>query len=306
MKIGNIGSFSPLRGKCIVTVGMFDGVHLGHRHVIERLNREAASRGLEPVVVTFDCHPRIVLGKADNGFRLLSTADERSALLAEAGARNVAVLHFTPEMAQLSTCRFFNDILVGQLGIRALLLGYDNMFGNKSAADFDRLPFEAEKNNVGLLVDEALYLDAVEISSTQIRKALAAGDIALANRMLGHPYSVSGTVVPGRKVGRTMGFPTANVKPADPLKAMPSDGVYAVKVNIDGHRYVAMANLGPQPTFGEATFTFEVHIIDYNGDLYGRTVTVEFTRRLRDIVRFDSAEALQHQLQIDLKNCRQQ
>lgn len=306
MIIGNIGNFSALRGRFIATVGMFDGVHLGHRRVIERLNREAQSRGLEPIVVTFDRHPRIVLGKADNGFRLLSTADERGALLDEAGAENVAVLHFTPEMAQLSTCRFFNDILVGQLGIRALLLGYDNMFGNKSAADFDRLPFEAEKNNVGLLVDEALYLDAVEISSTQIRKALAAGDIALANRMLGHSYSVSGTVVPGRKVGRTIGFPTANMVASDRLKALPADGVYAVNATVGGRRYAAMANLGPQPTFGEAATAFEVHIIDYSGDLYGSTVRVEFVRRLRDIVRFDSAEALQHQLEKDLKNCRQQ
>ena len=278
MIIGNIGNFSALRGRFIATVGMFDGVHLGHRRVIERLNREAQSRGLEPIVVTFDRHPRIVLGKADNGFRLLSTADERGALLDEAGAENVAVLHFTPEMAQLSTCRFFNDILVGQLGIRALLLGYDNMFGNKSAADFDRLPFEAEKNNVGLLV----------------------------NRMLGHPYSVDGVVVPGRRVGRTIGFPTANVVASDRLKALPADGVYAVNAMVDGHRYAAMANIGPQPTFGEATTAFEVHIIDYSGDLYGSTVRVEFVRHLRDIVRFDSAKALQHQLEKDLNNCRQQ
>lgn len=292
----------------MVTVGMFDGVHLGHRHIVDRLGNEADARGLTPVVVTFDRHPRMVLGHTDGGFGLLSTTQERLKLLDEAGAKTVVVLDFTPQLAALSTCDFAEQVLYHQLGAQALLLGYDNQFGSKRVADFDRLPQRAASLGIELVNDSPLVVDNIAVSSTQVRSALANGDIALANRMLGRHYELGGVVTTGRQVGRTIGFPTANLV-ADDFKAVPLNGVYATLADIEGATFPAMTNIGPQPTFGTGHDTIEIHLIGFRGDLYNRRLTVRFVARLRNTQQFDSAQALASQLELDrqltIKLCRQ-
>ena len=286
-------------GGTVCTVGMFDGVHRGHQLILRRLREVAAERGLRPVVVTFDRHPRVVLGHTDGGFRLLTTGRERTGLFARYGMchiGDVETVQFTPEVARMSACEFYERELRDGLNVKVLLLGYDNMFGNKRRNDFEQL---MEMPGLEVVRTEALVYDGVEISSTQIRNRLALGDIAGANAMLGHCYSVSGRVVHGKGIGRTIQFPTANVEVDDPMKAMPKAGVYAVRVSIDAEELCGIANWGGRPTVGATEPTLEVHVIDYDGDLYGRQVTVWFVERLRDVVAFDSLEALSRQLKAD-------
>lgn len=278
--------------KVVVTVGMFDGVHLGHRHILATLLATARELGLEPVVVTFDRHPREVLSGVP--FPRLTTNAERAALIKGCGIDRIVELPFTPQLASLSACEFLREVLVGQLGAKALVLGYDNMFGNKHKAGFDRLPQESARLGVTLRVDKAVEVDGVEVSSTRIRQALADGHVDQAARLLGTPYSLSGRVEQGFRIGRTLGFPTANITLPEG-KALPADGVYAARVG----EMAAMANLGPRPTFDVGARTLEVHLIGRHQDLYGHTLTLQFVARLRDIQKFDSPEALAAQLQRD-------
>ena len=298
MRIQPIETFVAPPGGTVCTVGMFDGVHLGHSHILRTLANVASERRLAPVVVTFDRHPREVLGLIDNGFKLLSTTEERFAMLQSYGVKDVALVRFTPEVARLSACEFFDSCLKSSLNVKSLLVGYDNMFGNKQRNDFDNL--------LGLDSLEVVHADAVscgdvEISSTQIRRALQNGEISQANAMLGYHYSVSGSVVHGNAVGRTIDFPTANIHLDAPMKAMPKEGVYAVWVDLDGVRYRAMANWGARPTLGDDSPSLEVHLLDFSGDLYGRSVRISFVSRIRNIVYFSSLDDLSNQLQDDRK-----
>lgn len=281
------------------TVGTFDGFHLGHQQIVRRLVEESSRRGMKSMVVTFDQHPRQVLGKTDNGFRLLTSCQERREMLLASGVDEVRELHFSPEMASLSACQFFEQFLVNRLGVKLLMLGYDNSFGSRQHNDFEQLPALAQRCGVELLHDTAYLYHDKAVSSTQIRQALGCGSVEEANAMLGNTYSLAGTVVKGRGVGRTLHFPTANIVIDDPLKALPMQGVYAVDVNLCGHSYRGMANLGTCPTYGTTQPTFEVHLIGFDGDLYGQSLRIGFVRRLRDICRFDSPEQLRSQLLID-------
>lgn len=298
MNVFNIDNINDLGAKTIVTVGMFDGLHLGHRHLVERLLTTAADQNLVPVVVTFDRHPRQVLDTATT-MSLLSTCDERLALLEGCGVPNVAMVHFDVATASLSACDFARRFLCERLNMRALLLGYDNMFGSRAHNDFDRLPDLAKEKGFSICRDEAVRLDGVEVSSTKIRKALQNGDLTLANAMLGAPYSACGTVVHGRHVGTSLGFPTANIRLDDTAKILPADGVYALRTSVDGTTYAAMANLGAQPTFHQQHKELEVNLIDFDGDLYGRQLRVEFLTRIRDIRPFASPDELASQLRRD-------
>ena len=298
MKILKIDDISALNTNTIVTVGMFDGLHIGHRHLISRLMELSAKSDLEPVVVTFDCHPRIVM-EPSTQLTLLSTEKERLQQLAECGVPTVALIHFTPETASLSACSFVRGFLFGRLNMKSLLLGYDNRFGSHSNNDFDKLPSLATELGFNIYRDEAVVLDGVEVSSTKIRQALSRGDIDTANAMLGVPYSLCGTVVHGRHVGTSMGYPTANIMPDDSHKMLPSIGVYALRAIVNGCDYRAMANLGSQPTFNQQQQTLEVHLLDFDVDLYGSQIKVEFLRRIRDIRPFDSPMALVEQLSCD-------
>lgn len=306
MNIYKLNNISNLSEGTAVTVGMFDGVHCGHQHILSMLKKAANERNLIPVVVTFDLHPRQVLGGnvggADiNSFYRVTTNEERYEQLQRHGINHVLEVHFTPEIAALSACQFFEQILIKQLHAKVLVLGFDNLFGSKQHYDFDQLPALAQSFNAEVLVDTPLSMHGVEVSSTQIRKALKNGDVALAAEMLGYPYRLWGNVVKGRQVGRTLGFPTANVCLDDTTKVMPADGVYAVNVHIQGRTEPlhGMANLGGQPTFGLNKPVFEVNIFDFDADIYNTILTVEFVQRLRDVRKFASVDDLISQLESD-------
>ena len=290
----------------VVTVGMFDGVHVGHRHILSLLGRVAEEKGLRPVVVTFDRHPRQVLTEGVATHFRITTNEERGRLLSQCGVDTVVELPFTPQLAGMSACEFFEQVLVGRLNARALVLGFDNMFGSRSRNDFDRLPALAEEKGVTIHVDKAVFYHGSEVSSTRIRKALEQGQTDRAASMLGRGYVMWGTVEKGRQLGRLLGFPTANVSLADPTKVWPADGVYAVWVTLsDGTAGLkGMANFGAQPTFGLDKPVFEVNIFDFEGDLYDTTLTVEFGPRLRDICRFDNVPTLVEQLRADREAAR--
>lgn len=290
----------------VVTVGMFDGVHVGHRHILSLLGRVAEEKGLRPVVVTFDRHPRQVLTEGVATHFRITTNEERGRLLSQCGVDTVVELPFTPQLAGMSACEFFEQVLVGQLNARALVLGFDNMFGSRGRNDFDRLPALAEEKGVTIHVDKAVFYHGSEVSSTRIRKALEQGQTDRAASMLGRGYLMWGTVEKGRQLGRLLGFPTANVSLADPTKVWPADGVYAVWVTLsDGTAGLkGMANFGAQPTFGLDKPVFEVNIFDFEGDLYDSTLTVEFGPRLRDICRFDNVPTLVEQLRADREAAR--
>lgn len=279
-----------------VTVGVFDGVHLGHQALLAQLS--AAARPRPTLAVTLTAHPSFVLGRHDSEY-WLDDPGEHLRLLFGAGARYVAVLPFTAEVARLTACQMAR-IMHDKLNMHSLMLGYDSRFGSRQHDDFDRLPQLAAELEFTLLKGRPFLVDGEPISSSRIRSTLMEGRVGDTAALLGRPFSVDGTVLHGRGVGHTLGFPTANIDLAQTRKMLPKEGVYAVRIG----SHTGMANLGPVPTFGIDRPTLEVHLLDYTGDLYGRQVTVEFRRRLRDIVHFDSAEALRLQLQQDLIDCR--
>ena len=288
----------------IATTGFFDGVHYGHRLVIERLVSEARRRGDESLVVTFWPHPRAVLQDGARELRLLTTLEEKKALLTALGVDRIEVLDFTRAFATLSAERYLREILQGRFGVTTLLMGYDNRLGSDHLTVGSLRPV-AER--IGLELLEAEPLDGAmgnPVSSTAIRKALAAGRVGDAAGMLGYPYALEGVVVAGNRLGRTIGFPTANMKLYEPLKLVPENGVYAVDVQVLGQTYRGMTNIGTRPTVGGTFTTIETHILDFDEDIYGLPLRITFLRRIRDEVHFTSLEVLKEQLERDREACR--
>ena len=292
----------------IATTGFFDGVHTGHRLVIERLVSLARQRGDESLVVTFWPHPRAVLQDGARELRLLNTLDEKKELLRSLGVDRVEVLDFTRSFAALTAEQYLREILRDRFGVTTLLMGYDNRLGS------DRLTAASLKPAADGMGVELMELPPLsfrpgeasgEISSTQIRIALEHGDIDSAEKMLGYAYSLTGAVVAGNRLGRTIGFPTANMKLYEPLKLVPGRGVYAVDVEVLGRKFRGMTNIGTRPTVGGLTTSIETHILDFDEDIYGLPLRVTFLRRLRDEVRFPSLEELKAQLEKDREACRQ-
>lgn len=279
-----------------VTVGVFDGVHRGHQALISQLS--TLHSPLSPLVVTLTSHPSFVLGRRQSEY-WLDDPEEHLRLLFNAGAKYVAVLPFTAEVAQLSACAMAR-LLFEQMNMRALLLGYDSRFGSKQNDDFDRLPLLASELGFSLHRGEPYQVEGSPISSSRIRETLERGAVDETSTLLGRPFAVTGAVQHGRGVGHTLGFPTANIDLSQTRKMLPKEGVYAVKLST----HVGMANLGAAPTFGIDRPTLEVHLLDFHGDLYGQTVNVEFLHRLRNIEHFSTPEALQQQLQKDLEQTR--
>lgn len=284
-----------------VTVGTFDGVHRGHQAVLAELNRQAQARGLESVVITFEPHPLEVVNPAAAP-RLLTVRDEKCALLAASG--RVEVLAFTRELARLEAEDFARQILVERFGVRHLVLGYDHGFGRGRSGDVDLLRRIGAESGFAVDVVDAVRDRGQTVSSSLIRTAVAHGDLAAAARWLGRPYDVHGTVVRGAGRGRTIGIPTINLAAPDPRKLLPPDGVYGVRVGWRGARYGGMMNQGPRPTFGITERALEIHLFDFDGDVYGESVSVEWVRRLRDVQTFASPEALLAQLARDAKAAR--
>lgn len=298
------GPIEAINEDTAVTIGVFDGVHSGHRQLLANLS--PLSSHLSPLAVTLTAHPSFVLGRRPSEY-WLDDPEEHLQLLFDAGMKYVAVLPFTAEVAQMTACQMAR-LMYERLNMRSLLLGYDSRFGSKQNDDFDRLPLLAKELGFNYSHGEPYLVDGQPVSSSRIRNALLDGDVSLAARLLDRShYSIEGKVVRGRGVGRTLGFPTANVDISRSRKMLPKEGVYAVSLCADFCEPTTlrgMANLGPMPTFGIEKPTLEVHLIDFDGDLYGHEVEVSFLHRLRDTVRFGSAEELRRQLQEDLNNCR--
>jgi riboflavin kinase / FMN adenylyltransferase len=282
----------------ILTVGTFDGVHLGHQAVLEEIARRATASGGRSVLVTFEPHPMEVVNPLAAPL-LLTTAAEKRAVLVESPVDHVAFLPFTPALAELPPERFVREELERRFDLAELVIGYDHGFGRGRTGGVELLRRIGREDGFAVDVVAAVVRDGRPVSSTQIRRAVAGGDLDTARECLGRFYSVTGEVVRGAGRGRGLGVPTLNLAPPPPRKLLPPDGVYAARVAWRGERRGAMLNLGPRPTFGEAARTLEAHLFDFEGDLVGETVTVEFVRRLRDVMRFASAESLRNQLDRD-------
>jgi riboflavin kinase/FMN adenylyltransferase len=289
-------SFMP----CVATVGIFDGVHAGHRFLIEELKSLARERQLESVVITFAEHPRTVLSPEFKP-QILDTLTEKIAHIESTGVDTCIVLNFTTEMAKLSASDFIVGILYQQFNVRTLLVGHDHRFGHNRADGFEE--YKKYGNSTGMEVFQAARyttdIDA-EVNSSEVRKALNQGDIEKSNRLLSYPYSISGSVVEGFKVGRTIGFPTANIEPNHPNKLIPSIGVYDVRVLVNNRQYLGMLNIGNRPTLNNGEkISIEVHILNFNEDIYNQTITVSFLRKIRDQRKFNGIDELKAQLQKD-------
>ena len=285
----------------VVTIGTFDGVHLGHREVIAELIQISRETGGESVVLTFSPHPRMVVTPQEDTIRLLSTLEEKIVLLEELGLDHLVVYPFTKEFAALSYTAFVEEILVGKMNIHKLITGYDHKFGHDRQGDFHALTelglqfgFEVEQLS-------PLLVENVAVSSTRIRQALEAGDMQKANHFLGYSYLLKGVVVEGRRLGRDLGFPTANILPVDSHKMVPTDGVYAVYVNDEGARYRGMLNVGTRPTVNSNVDhrSIEVNIFDFDKDIYHKDISVNFVERIREEKKFENLARLIEQLNED-------
>ena len=285
----------------VATVGTFDGVHRGHWAVLEEIARRAAARGGTSLLVTFDPHPLEVVNPQAAPL-LLTTAEEKRLVLAQSPLDRVAFVPFTHALAEFTPERFVREVLEREFGVAELVIGHDHGFGRGRAGDVAFLRALGEQDGFAVDVVPAVLVDGRPVSSSSIRRAVAGGDLDGAARGLGRLYAVTGRVARGAGRGRTLGAPTLNLAPPHPRKLLPPDGVYAVQVTWPGGARGAMANLGPRPTFGEHARSLEVHLFDFAGELYGETVTIEFVRRLRDVMRFDSAAALARQLEADRRD----
>jgi riboflavin kinase / FMN adenylyltransferase len=284
-----------------VTVGVFDGVHLGHRALLDHLASGADKAGRESVVITFDPHPRLVLSGKKEGIFFLSTLDEKKKLLSESGIGHLIILDFTRELGNMEAVDFIKEILVNNIGVKHLVVGYDNHFGKDQGGDFKRISECAELYNFEAEQVDGVFSQEVIVSSTAIRDALLNGRLEDANRWLGYNYSITGKVVEGRKLGRSLGFPTANIEPADIFKLIPADGVYAVEVLVDDRRVSGMLSIGFNPTVNtdRTKRSIEVHIFDFDMNLYDRMITAIFRFRLRDEMKFENTEQLTEQMKVD-------
>ncbi len=287
----------PIIKNAVVTSGTFDGVHLGHRQILQRLNQIARQSDGESVVITFWPHPRLVL-YPDHGdhLQLLNTFEEKADLLAKSGIDHLICITFTKEFSQLSSQEFIQQILIDKINTKKLVIGYDHKFGRNREGSFQHLKENAHK--YGFEVEEIPRqdIDHVGISSTLIRKTLLEGNVQVSNQYLTHPYTLSGEVVAGDKLGRAIGFPTANLAIANPHKLIPANGVYAIEATISEISYQGMLNIGYRPTVGGSKRTIEAHLFDFDQDIYGEKVTITFVKKIRDEAKFTNMEALKAQL----------
>ena len=284
-----------------VALGIFDGVHLGHRAILGTALTLARAGGMEAVACTFDPHPAEIL-HPDKAPRAITTLDERLGLIAEVGIDAVVVLAFSRELAAIEPEAFVKDVVVERLRAREVVVGYDHRFGRGARGDARLLEDLAGRGGFRAHVVPPMTVDGVAVSSTGIRATLQRGDVATAARHLGRPYSIAGPVTAGAGRGRTLGFPTANIEPTRPV--LVALGVYRGLVEVEGRSYPAVVNVGVRPTFGETTVAVEAHLLDFSGDLYGRWVRLDFLERLREEMRFPSVDDLKAQVMRDIASAR--
>lgn len=294
----------PAFRQSVVTIGTFDGVHKGHQEILSAVKKAADEIGGESILITFEPHPRKLL-YPEQPLKLLTPLNEKVELLTKEGINHIVVAPFTHEFASLTAQDYVSDFLVMHFNPKCIVIGYDHHFGHDRSGDITLL--KNLQSQYGYEVQElpAQLIDQAAVSSTKIRNALTAGDVRLAAQMLGRPYTLKGDVVSGAQIGRTIGYPTANIKPLFEDQLIPAIGIYAVYLEIDGVVYGSMLSIGYNPTVtDEKKLTIEAHIFDFDQDIYGKIVNLKFIDRLRDEERFPSLDALKEQLAEDEQNAR--
>lgn len=298
MKIFNsINTFQATK-PTIVTIGTFDGVHLGHQKILKQIVQSALALNCESLVLTFFPHPRTIL-QEDTEMKQLNTLNEKIALLDSLGIDNLVVHSFDKEFSRLSAEEFVKEILITVFNVKKMIIGYDHRFGrNRTASIVDLIAFG---KTYGFEVEQisAEEINTVSISSTKIRKALLQGTIELATTYLGYPYSLTGIILKGKQLGRTIGYPTANIEIEEAYKLIPLNGVYVAKTSLKGQTILGMMNIGNRPTVDGISKTIEINFFDFNQDVYGQKITISLLHRIRDEEKFESLEALKNQLNKD-------
>ena len=289
----------------LATVGMFDGVHAGHRFLLDFISQEAARRNLSTQVITFTNHPLSIV-RPEAAPKLLSSPEQKLDLILSNGIDDIVMLDFTPELQNLSAQQFIK-LLRDNFGVTHLAMGFNNSFGNDRSLKFEDFQKIGKEAGIEIIQTPEYTDNNNKVSSSVIRRLINDGDVASASKLLGRKFSLTGKVVHGRNVGHTIGFPTANLAPEFPQQIIPAKGVYAGTVNIDGTTYKTMVNIGVRPTFDsqDQTISIEAYIDRFNGNLYDKTITINFTDRLRDEMKFESVDQLKQQLSTDLQNLMQ-
>ena len=282
----------------IATIGTFDGVHIGHKKIIEKLTQNATNLDCESLILTFFPHPRMIL-KGNSDVLLLNTLDEKKELLEWVGLDHLIIHPFDAEFSQLEAADFVKSVLVDQFNIKKIIIGHDHRFGKNRSANIDDLILYGEKYGFEVEQIPVQEINAVSVSSTKIRNAILDGDMTLANNYLGYGYFLTGTVVKGKQLGRTIGFPTANIKINEDYKLIPKIGVYAVTSTIDNELVFGMMNIGTNPTVGGQHLSIEVNFFDLDIDLYDKTLRISILQRIRDEHKFESVQILKEQLGMD-------
>lgn len=303
MKIHHdFSSFKEVKNP-VLTIGTFDGVHLGHQALLNRMKTLAQEVNGETVVLTFTPHPRTVLFPEDHGIQLLSDTQEKRKFLADCGIDHLVEFPFTMEFAKKSAFEYVRDLLVVGINVHTVIVGYDHRFGRNREGNFQLLLEYADMFQFHVEEIPAQLINESEVSSTKIRNAISVGNVEFAQQATGRNYVLSGTVVHGKGNGQKIGFPTANIKISDPLKLIPANGVYVVETNINGKNYRGAMNIGTRPTFElNGSRSLEVHVIGFHNNLYEQPLQVEFIRKLRDEQNFGSIDALKEQLAKDIAN----
>ena len=300
-RFNNINEFN-CKKSTIITIGTFDGVHLGHQKILKKLNVEAENNGLESSVLTFFPHPRTVLNP-NSSLKLINTIEERISLFKKSKIDNLIVHPFTKEFSELDSEDYVKNILVDQLKAKIVLIGYDHKFGKNRTADINNLKEYGIKYNFEVIEIKAKEINDIAISSTKIRNSIKEGDIQLTNSYLGYEFSFFGKVVKGNSIGKTLGFPTANIKIGTDLKLIPKNGVYLISTIINQKIIFGMMNIGIKPTTNENTKSIEVNLFDFNQDLYDTNITIYIKQFLREEIKFDSLNELKLQIEKDKITC---
>ena len=289
--------------KSILTIGTFDGVHLGHQKIITSLVTKAKQKSLQANILTFFPHPRMVLQKESN-LKLIDTLEEKQNLLSELGIDNLIIQPFSKEFSKLTAIEFTRDVLVNELGMSALMIGYDHRFGKNREASVEDLITYGQSYNFEVTVIPAQDISSITVSSTKIRDAIKISNFKKVNQFLGRPYELNGKVIKGNGVGRTIKYPTANIEIKEIYKLIPPKGVYLVKIYLGENEFSGMMNIGNRPTINGLNQTIEVHIFDFDKDIYGKNLKVCFLKKIRKEKKFDSLPSLKRQLKKDEENCK--
>ena len=300
--IHNISNYRPQK-PAILTIGTFDGIHIGHQKIIRNLVKKAKKEDLCAVVLTFFPHPRMVLQK-ETQLKMIDTLEEKTKLLEQLGIEVLIIQPFTPEFSRMTAIEYTRDILVNGLSISKLIIGYDHRFGRNREATVEDLKHFGLDYNFTVEEIPAQDIESIAVSSTKIRNAITSGEIKKANQFLGRPFSLNGLVVEGDKIGREMGYPTANLEIEEDYKLKPQNGVYLVQSTLDGKKYFGMMNVGKRPTISGKKTRIETYFFDFKGNLYGKKIRINLLEKIRDEQKFDSLDALKNQLNTDQKSCQ--